>query len=124
MLSKQVWRLIANPDSVCAQVLRAKYYTDGDILKAGPKAGSSFTWQSIIVGIQLFKRGCILRIGNGESVHIWNDPWIPSSDDRKIMTHRGGCLLSKVRPVLHIPLYLGAFDYFLSWHGTRTGIFS
>jgi hypothetical protein len=43
MLAKQVWRLISTPDSLCASVLRAKYYPDGDILKAGPEAGASFT---------------------------------------------------------------------------------
>jgi hypothetical protein len=67
MLAKQVWRLIDDPNSLCAQVLRAKYYPSGDLLKAGPRAGSSFTWQSIVAGIQTFKRGCIWRVGNGES---------------------------------------------------------
>jgi hypothetical protein len=51
MLSKQVWRSINMPDSLCAQILRAKYYRDGKILMAGPKKGASFTWQSIIAGL-------------------------------------------------------------------------
>jgi hypothetical protein len=51
MLSKQVWRLINRPDSLCAQVPRAKYYPHGNILKAGPKNGSSYTWQSVFAGI-------------------------------------------------------------------------
>jgi hypothetical protein len=55
MLAKQVWRLINDPESLCVKVLRAKYYPQGDILKAGPKLGSSFTWQSLIVGITTFK---------------------------------------------------------------------
>ena len=65
MLAKQCWRLIHNPDSLCAQVLGAKYYPDGNIMRAGPKNGSSFTWQSIFAGIQTFKRGCIWRVGTG-----------------------------------------------------------
>jgi hypothetical protein len=96
MLAKQVWRLIDSPNSLCAQVLRAKYYPSGDILQAGPKAGSSFTWQSIVAGIQTFKRGCIWRVGTGESIQIWKDPWIPASPDRKIVTPRGGCILTRV----------------------------
>jgi hypothetical protein len=40
MLSKQVRWLIDEPNSVCEQVLRVKYYPDGDNLKAAPKAGS------------------------------------------------------------------------------------
>jgi hypothetical protein len=43
MLAKQVWRILDEPESLCARVLTAKYFPDGDILKAGPKAGCSFT---------------------------------------------------------------------------------
>ena len=57
MLAKQCWRLIQKPDSLCARVLGAKYFPHDDILKAGPKSGSSYTWQSIVAGIQTFKRG-------------------------------------------------------------------
>jgi hypothetical protein len=34
MLAKQTWRLINEPESLCARVLCAKYYPHGDILKA------------------------------------------------------------------------------------------
>jgi hypothetical protein len=37
MLAKQCWRLLSSPESLCARVLRAKYYPTGDLLKAGPK---------------------------------------------------------------------------------------
>jgi hypothetical protein len=59
MLAKQAWRLINDPQSLCARILGAKYYPQGDILKAGPKTGSSFTWQSILAGLTTFKHGYI-----------------------------------------------------------------
>jgi hypothetical protein len=59
MVSKQSWRLINEPDSLCARVLGVKYYLDGDILKVGPKDGSSFTWQGILARIPNLKRGII-----------------------------------------------------------------
>jgi hypothetical protein len=68
MLAKQVWRLATDHESLCAMVFWAKYYPHGDILKAGPKPGSSFTWQSIVAGIATFKRGHIWRVGNGEKL--------------------------------------------------------
>jgi hypothetical protein len=100
MLSKQVWRLISDPDLLCARVLRAKYYSHGDILKAGPKAGSSFTWQSILVGLTTFKRGYIWRIGTGDNVDIFQDSWIPSSPDRRVLTPRGQINLMKVNELI------------------------
>ena len=73
MLAKQVWRLFSNPDSVCARVLRAKHYLDGNLLKAGPKKGSSFMWQSIVVGLQTFKRWHIWRVGSGSNINTSDD---------------------------------------------------
>jgi hypothetical protein len=86
MLAKQAWRLLTKPDTICAQVLRAKYYPTGDLLNAGPKGGSSFTWQNIMKGIQTFRRCHIWRVGNGQSINIWKDHWIPGNLSRKIDT--------------------------------------
>jgi hypothetical protein len=69
-------------------------------LKAGPKNGSSFTWQSILAGIKTFKRGYIWRVGNGENINIFTDPWIPSSPDRKILTPRGYGTFTKVAELI------------------------
>lgn len=149
MLSKQVWRLLCNPESLCARILKAKYYPNQSILEAGPKKGSSFTWQSIFAGIQTFKRGCIWRVGNGDSIDIWRDPWVPTSPDRKVMTPRGNIVITKVSELIdpqlgqwdedlvrslfthvdaarifNIPLSLNGFDDFVAWHYNRNKMFS
>jgi hypothetical protein len=100
MLAKQSWRLIRNPDSLCAQILRAKYYPDGNLLKDGPKQGSSFTWQSIIAGLNTFRRGHILRVGSGNLINIWEYHWIPLSPDRMIQTSKGQVLLRTVNKLI------------------------
>jgi hypothetical protein len=43
LLAKQAWRLITESDSLCAEVLRVKYYPTGDLLNAEMKKGGSFT---------------------------------------------------------------------------------
>jgi hypothetical protein len=100
MLAKQSWRLLSRPDSLCARVIKAKYYPNTNLLYAGPKSGSSFTWQSIVAGLQTFKRGHIWRIGMGENVNIWEDHWIPSSPTRKVYTRRGHTLLRTVNDLI------------------------
>lgn len=65
MLAKQVWRLLSEPKSLCARVSRAKYYLDVKLLKASQKSGSSYTWQSVLAGLECFKRGYIWRVGDG-----------------------------------------------------------
>jgi hypothetical protein len=148
MLAKQVWRLIKDPGSLCARVLQAKYYPEGDILKAGPKAGSSFTWQSIVAGVTTFKRGYIWRVGNGEHINIWNDPWIPNSPSKKIFSARRGAVYTKVNElicpisgrwderlldelfepvdkqrILQIPLNNQGFEDFIAWGHTKHGMY-
>ena len=51
MIAKQGWRLLQNPGSLCAQVLGAKYFPAGDVMKAKSKSGASYTWSSIHKGI-------------------------------------------------------------------------
>ena len=55
MLAKQIWRLLCELDSLCARVLKAWYYPDGKLLKARMKGGSSYTWQSLLAGLECFK---------------------------------------------------------------------
>jgi hypothetical protein len=65
MLARQCWILIQAPESLCAQVLRAKYFPNGDLLTAKPVDGMSYVWRSILKGLEVFKEGIIWRIGDG-----------------------------------------------------------
>jgi hypothetical protein len=88
MLGKQGWRLLMSPGSLCAKVLRGKYYPNGDFLTATKKRRSSETWRSILHGRVVLKKGLIMRIGPGD-VYIWQDNWIPG--------------LRSFRPVARLP---------------------
>jgi hypothetical protein len=148
MLAKQVWRLLSAPDSLCARVLRARYYPDGRLLNARMKAGCSYTWQSILAGLKCFKLGYIWRVGDGTQINIWEDSWIPGSHNMKIQTRRGNNLVTKVdelidpitctwdeqlvcsifsntdvNRILQIPITPGRED-FVAWHHNRNGLFS
>jgi hypothetical protein len=57
MLARQSWRLLKFPDSLCAKVLKAKYFPDCTVLEAMPKQGMSYTWRSILKGLITFERG-------------------------------------------------------------------
>lgn len=96
MLSKQGWRLIHNPNSQCSQVLRAKYYPDGDLLHASPATNMSYTWRSILKSFEVLKVGIVWRIGDGSKINIWSDPWLPRETSRRPITPRGQTILSKV----------------------------
>jgi hypothetical protein len=92
MLAKQGWRLLQNPDSLCAKVLQAKYYREKTCLEAKPKVGR----RSILRGIQLVKKGMIWWVGDGRDLKIWSDPWLPREWSRKPVTPRGRSLIMHV----------------------------
>jgi hypothetical protein len=50
MMGKQGWRLIMRPDSLCAKVLKGKYFPNGNFLSATKRRRSSETWRSILHG--------------------------------------------------------------------------
>ncbi|WZY89335.1 hypothetical protein YC2023_046070 [Brassica napus] len=76
LLGKQVWRIMQNPNCLMARVLRARYFPDGDILKATLKKKSSYAWKSILHGKDLIVKGMRYIIGNGESTKMWTDSWL------------------------------------------------
>lgn len=148
LLAKQVWRLQSDPDSLCARVLRARYYLDGKLLNARMKSGSSYTWQSILAGLQCFKQGYIWRVGDGTQIKIWEDNWIPGSHNMKIQTNRGNNLVATVDElidpinftwggdllktifwpidvcrIMQIPIRAGRDDL-VAWQYNRSGTFS
>jgi hypothetical protein len=149
MLAKQIWWLIPDHDLLCARVLNAKYYPNYDILSAGPKAGSSFTWQSLVAAIPTFKHGYIWRVGSGERINTYTDPWIPSSSNKMIISPRGLGVLTKVadlidsstgtwdiellrslfldvdvKRILEIPINIQGFDDFIAWNYNKNGRYS
>jgi hypothetical protein len=101
MLAKQALRLWERPKSLCAQILRAKYYNNGTVLDAKPKIAMSYTWRSILKGIHLMKKGMVWRVGDERGLNIWNDPWLPRDIFRKPITLRGSNLAMDVDELIN-----------------------
>jgi ribonuclease HI len=148
MLARQGWRLLMVPNSLCAQVLRAKYFPNGNLLNVREQPGISYSWRSIVRGIEALKKGLIWRVGNGESINIWNDPWIPNAATRRPCTPKGRNILTRVsdlidpvtgtwdevlvrdifwemdaKLILSIPVRMEQED-FLAWHKENKGVFT
>jgi hypothetical protein len=77
MLSRQCWGLITElEDSLCAQVLKGRYFPGGYFLNFSTTRSCSFTWRSLMFGKDLLQQGIILKIGEGDKVRITSDRWI------------------------------------------------
>ena len=89
-MAKQCWRLFYDSDSLPSQILRAKYYNGGSFLEAHLGLKPSFAWRSIHGAIDLFQGGLFWRIGNGATVGIWGERWVPIPDTFIVQTQPNG----------------------------------
>ncbi|KAA3478898.1 reverse transcriptase [Gossypium australe] len=87
LLAKQTWRILTNPHCLLAQVLKASYFPKSDFLAAKVGSYPSFTWRSICSVRDLIEEGMVWRIANGQSVNIWNDPWLLGREKNRISEH-------------------------------------
>jgi hypothetical protein len=99
LLAKQAWRILTVPTSLCAQVLKARYFKHSDLLHAGCPGRGSFTWRSILHGRDLLKRGLIWRIGDGSQVDVWQSNWIPRAGSQRPLGRRPDSSANMVRKV-------------------------
>jgi hypothetical protein len=90
MLAKQVWRLKTDPHSLLSQCIKAKYYPHSDIFQAHQGNQASYAWQSIHQAIGTIKRGSCWKIGNGQSINIWEDNWLVWQNGFRIHTPYNG----------------------------------
>jgi hypothetical protein len=89
LLARQAWRLLTSPGSLCARVLKARYYPSGELIDTVFAGNPSSTWTTISHGLDLLKKGVIWRVGNGRNIRVWRDSWIPRHSYMKLYSsHR------------------------------------
>lgn len=59
LLPRQAWRLIEFSDSLCARVLKAKYYPNGSLSDTTFGGTASPSWKSVERGLELLKQGVV-----------------------------------------------------------------
>ncbi|XP_071933588.1 uncharacterized mitochondrial protein AtMg00310-like [Coffea arabica] len=94
LLAKQNWRIITNPNLLVSKVLKAKYMKEENWIETQPPSTASWCWKSIHKGGELLQQGLWKRVGDGRTVRIWKDKWIPGSANGCVSNTRpSGCQL-------------------------------
>ena len=78
LLTKQGWRLQTNTHCLVHHVLKAHYFPNSDFLHAELGLKPSFAWRSIMVAQDVVKASSRWQVGDGSSVQIWLDKWLPT----------------------------------------------
>ncbi|XP_022720192.1 uncharacterized protein LOC111278020 [Durio zibethinus] len=80
LLAKQGWRLLHNSSFLVYRVLKEKHFPTCSFLEAKEGRTSSYLWKSICAGREVLRLGARWRVGNGEDINVWSDPWILKED--------------------------------------------
>ncbi|XP_075483594.1 uncharacterized protein LOC142523746 [Primulina tabacum] len=76
-LAKQVLRIIVEPSSLVACVLKARYFRHQDIMTATLGNNPSYLWRSLLWSRQLLDCGLCWKVGDGTKIDVKEDRWIP-----------------------------------------------
>lgn len=97
LVAKQVWRMIENPESLVAQVFKARYFKNYDIMEARIGNNPSFVWRSLCWGRELLKEGLAWIIANGNDISAntrnWFAEWALASESTCRMQGQKGSYL-------------------------------
>ncbi|KAL5830904.1 hypothetical protein ACOSQ4_016258 [Xanthoceras sorbifolium] len=148
MLAKQGWRILNDPSSLLSRVLKAKYFPNTNFLKSSLGWKPFFVWRSILWGRDVLLRGLRWKVGDGQSISVYDDPWIPRDSNFKVYSPRllpDGTPISaligapgvwsrdlvqfyfrpeKAATILSIPLCSSPLSDTPSWHFDKLGCFS
>ncbi|CAL2238926.1 unnamed protein product [Prunus armeniaca] len=75
------------PNSQCAQLLKARYFLKCSFLEAKKGGRASWLWASLPEGRKIILQGAQWQILNGRQAKLWTDYWIPSLHDGKLHPH-------------------------------------
>ncbi|KAK7818417.1 putative ribonuclease h protein [Quercus suber] len=142
--------MLKNPDSLCHRVFKARFFPNCSILEASNSASGSYAWKSILSARSVVRKGVVWRIGDGKTVCIKEDKWLPDQvyksvtsplpsipPDAKVsllIDEVNGCwkdeevrqlfLPHEVKQILSIPISSRLPHDSLIWSKTPSGIFS
>ena len=69
-----------------AQIFKEKYYKGESFLNSRLGRRPSYAWRSIWNAKKLLEEGLVWRVGDGKSIKIWGDCWIPSPTSYSIQS--------------------------------------
>lgn len=86
LLAKQVRSLKNNEDSLFHRVFKAKFFPNCSILEASSLSKGPYAWKSIAQARRVIDLGSVWCVGDGKSIKVKGDKWLPSLDSSCIVS--------------------------------------
>lgn len=81
-LMKLAWRIVFEPLSLISRIITPKYGRCSSWWKSKPKpTATSKLASGICASLKVLNKNCLQKIGNGSSVYLGTNPWVPFALD-------------------------------------------
>ncbi|CAL1375417.1 unnamed protein product [Linum trigynum] len=147
LLAKQGWRILNGDQETWVRLLKGLYFLNSDFMNAGKGRKPSWIWSSICEAREVLKLGARKNMGNGRSIDIDNDPWIPTLPGFKLQQNQRQqlkafewimndgrdwnldlieqtCLPDEVEAIKRIPIGMDNLEDSWVWYPEKSGAFS
>ena len=85
LLAKQGWRMVQCKDSLLYKCFKARCFPRSSFLDAKVSPNCSYVWRSLMDAQPILLFGHCWRVGNGLSINVLKDRWIPNYPTNKIL---------------------------------------
>ncbi|VVA24595.1 PREDICTED: reverse mRNAase [Prunus dulcis] len=89
MVAKQSLRLLEDPSSLLTQMMKARYFRTSSFLQAKLGSSPSLIWRALLWGRDVLHDGFVGRVGNGNSIRLFHNKWIPKPFTFKTLMNNG-----------------------------------
>ncbi|XP_060965512.1 uncharacterized protein LOC133034440 [Cannabis sativa] len=96
LLGKQGWRFLTRTESLVTRIFKARYFPHGTYLTATIGNNPSFVWRSIWEAQSLVRAGVRWSVGNGSSINVLNEPWLPDHQQPVVISSHPALQQAKV----------------------------
>lgn len=69
-------------------MFQAKSFPSGSIFYASIPSRCSHAWRSILQARDVILKGAVWRVGDGSSINIWEQKWVPNVSTSKVVSPR------------------------------------
>ena len=86
LLTKQFWRLNSQENFLFHKVFKAKFFRDCSIMDCDNSNKGSYAWKSLCQARHVIELGSVWRVGDGQSIQIRRDRWLPKTSCSRIVS--------------------------------------
>ncbi|XP_059663645.1 uncharacterized mitochondrial protein AtMg00310-like [Cornus florida] len=84
LLAKLGWRLQVERQGLVYELLKGRYFSFTDFMRASKTHNPSWAWSSILAARGVLEKRLLWKVGNGRVINCWKDCWIPGNISFKL----------------------------------------